>query len=216
MNQLGIFAKYWQPGQVKTRLAADVGDDWAAQIYREFVVCLTRRLDAFEGRRVVAFSPAERKREFATLVGEHWQLEPQAGADLGRRMEHYFRRALAAGADRVLLIGSDSPTLSLDRITAALTALAEHEVVLGPTEDGGYYLVGAAGQVADMFRDIPWSTPEVWNATRDRLEGQGINWHALPELYDVDDRKDLWRLRQELALPPCAGTEFNALRRVVA
>lgn len=213
MNQLGIFAKYWQPGRVKTRLAAEVGSSQAAAIYREFLLCLVARWREFAGRRVLAFAPAERRSEFASLAGDDWQLEPQVGADLGLRMEHYFQAALAAGARRVLLIGSDSPTLGWQHINDALSALDNHDVVLGPTEDGGYYLIGIRDAVPDMFRDIPWSTAGVWEATCERLEQQRVSWKGLAEHYDVDALDDLARLARELCEPAFADQRFDALRR---
>jgi rSAM/selenodomain-associated transferase 1 len=205
-RQFGIFAKYWQPGQVKTRLAADVGFEPAARLYRLSLETLLRRFSGVADRRMLSFSPAGRANEFAALVESHdspgmaqWSLEPQAAGDLGKRIEHYFASAFARGARRVVLVGSDSPTLPGSFVVEAFDRLSASDAVVGPTADGGYYLIGLSRLVRGLFDDIAWSTPAVMRQSLERLNVAQCSHHILPSWYDVDTLADLVRLRSELA-----------------
>ncbi len=123
----------------------------ASLLYRRFLVTLLRRFDHVAQRRVLAYTPPERRAEFALVASDAWTLDAQVSGDLGKRMQHYFAEAFRRGADRVVLIGSDSPTLPLEYVTGAFQLLDTFPVVLGPSADGGYYLVGAAGEVPPIF-----------------------------------------------------------------
>lgn len=216
MKQLGIFAKYWEPGKVKTRLASKVGPKSAADLYRCFLSTLLRRFGGFDGRRVLGYWPAERETEFQELAGPLWELELQADGDLGQRMSTYFCSAFEREYQSVVLIGSDSPTIRDTQIAAAFDQLREHELVLGPCADGGYYLIGGGPKMPDVFSRIPWSTPRVWSATVERLKSQGANWKALATGYDVDDEEGLKRLKDELQAPEFAGELWKELRSKVS
>lgn len=199
MLQIGIFAKYWKPGRVKTRLAAAIGEVQAANLYREFLKTLLDRFRQFKGRRVLAYWPADRAAQFARVAGDGWQLYPQAAGDLGQRMIHYFADAFAGGASRVALIGSDSPTVPLNTFDTAFHALEAADVVLGPADDGGYYLVGASRPVSAIFENVEWSSTRVFQQTVENLAQSNLTWTALNPSYDVDDLDDLERLRDELS-----------------
>jgi rSAM/selenodomain-associated transferase 1 len=214
-RQFGLFAKYWLPGQVKTRLAATEGPHRAAALYEAFLRTSLARFAKASARRVLAFTPRDRRDDFAALAGDSWHLQPQSEGGLGRRMREYFASAFAAGFQQALLVGSDSPTLPLEIIDQAFAALQIHDVVLGPTTDGGYYLVGAAREVPNIFEGIPWSTPQVWQHTVDRLQAADIGFHVLQPWYDVDDRAALDRLSVELGDPSVTDPELLALRQVV-
>ena len=199
MRQLGIFAKHPQPGRVKTRLAATIGDEPACRLYRAFVETLLARFAGVADRRVLVFSPPERRAEFEPLAGQSWQLAEQSAGDLGQRMRRHFEDAFDDGASRVVLLGSDSPTLPVEYVERAFDLLKEVPVVLGPSDDGGYYLIGAAGRVPLIFDDIAWSSEGVWEQTIRRLRALGRDFRELPSWYDVDDEDDLRRLRKELS-----------------
>ena len=207
---LGMFAKYWQPGQVKSRLAATLDEQRAAKVQRLFVEALVARLAKVADRRVLTFSPPERHAEFLHVAGLDWDLQPQASGDLGERMRHFFATSLDQ-ADRVVLIGSDSPDLPTEHIRAAFEALQGHDVVLGPAADGGYYLVGAARRVPPIFEGIAWSTPEVWPQTIEHLCTAGLAWHELPTWYDVDDEQSLSALVLSLTLEQASDPQLAAL-----
>ncbi|MEM8865437.1 MAG: TIGR04282 family arsenosugar biosynthesis glycosyltransferase [Planctomycetota bacterium] len=201
-TQIGIFAKYWTPGKVKTRLAADIGDERAAAVARLFVETLIRRLNGGADRHVIGFAPAEASAAFSTLAPSGWQVEPQCEGDLGARMRYYFETAFAAGAGRVILLGADSPNVPLAVIREAFERLADQRLVLGPTDDGGYYLIGARSEAPPVFDAMPWSDATLWQATTDRLAARGWrqdrDWSPLPPWYDVDTMDDMQRLRTEL------------------
>ena len=199
-TQLGMFAKHWQPGAVKTRLAASIGNEAAAALHRQFVQTLLSRFQNVADRQYLCFTPADAAESFRDLDLGCWTLDPQAAGDLGARMQHYFSSALSKiSAPRAILIGSDSPDLPLEFLEEAFDKLREFPVVLGPTTDGGYYLLGLSQTVPPIFDNIPWSTAEVWPQTIARLTVAGIPYHVLPQWYDVDDLAGLRRLCNSLS-----------------
>jgi uncharacterized protein len=207
---LGVFAKHWEPGKVKSRLAPSIGESHAATLHALFVATLIERFSQVGQRRMVAFWPPEAQGCFAGVVQDRWELVPQTGGDLGQRMQAFFVTALGR-AERVVLIGSDSPDLPTEMLPQAFDALASHDVVLGPAADGGYYLLGVARRIPPIFEGIAWSSRDVWSQTTARLKAAGIAWHALPAWYDVDEPADLAALRQRL---PAAAASDPALGRL--
>lgn len=211
MIQFGMFAKHWTPGRVKTRLAASIGEELATEFHR---VCVTTILDRFASkgdRRVVGFAPPDREEEFRAVAGDDWTVKAQVAGDLGGRMAAYFEEAFAAGAKRVVLIGSDSPNLPAAFLQSAFDALSSHDVVLGPSDDGGYYLVGMSKMVPELFVDVDWGSEQVWKQSMDRLKRAEASFHQLDEWYDVDQLPDLQRLSRDLA----DEGGFEELRTVV-
>jgi len=197
-DQLHMFAKYWAPGSVKTRLARAIGAAAASRLYREMLVTLLRRLDQLADRRVLVYWPPERMSSFAAVAGSRWCLEPQVEGDLGARMKQHLAHCLASGARRVVLIGSDSPTLPTARIREAFSLLRDYPLVLGPTHDGGYYLIGLRDILPPVFEGVAWGTPQVWPDTIRRLQASGHPHAELTPWYDVDDQADLQCLRAEV------------------
>jgi glycosyltransferase A (GT-A) superfamily protein (DUF2064 family) len=215
-----MFAKHWQPGAVKTRLAASIGNEAAAALHHHFVQTLLDRSQNIADRHILCFTPADSADSFRHLNLGCWTLEAQTSGDLGTRMQHYFSAALPANPlplplgegrgeglttsnaprHRAVLIGSDSPDLPLEYLAEALDKLRDFPLVLGPTDDGGYYLIGLSQAVPPIFDNIPWSTPEVWPQTIARLTTAKIPYHTLPQWYDVDDIAGLRRLHDSLSL----------------
>ena len=215
-RHLGVFAKYWQPGAVKTRLAKSIGPVAAAALYREFVACLTHRLANIGDHRVLSYWPLERLDEFTAFGGDAWHVRPQADGTLGDRMAHFFRQRFESGASSAILIGSDSPTIRQATLDDAYSALAENDVVLGPALDGGYYLVGMSAAHVGIFEGIEWSTPAVWTQTVARIDRLGLRYFALPEFFDVDEHSDLGRLRRDILEVDEDGDSFHRLLTVLA
>lgn len=209
---LGMLARHWQPGKVKTRLARTLGESHAAMVHAFFVLALLERLKGLGERRLVVFDPPQAERAFQAVVKGPWQLAPQVEGDLGQRMERFLQEGLQA-AERVVLIGADSPDLPLGFIDEAFTALATHDVVLGPSADGGYYLIGIARRVPPVFQGIDWSTAEVWSQTTTRLTAAGIAWHELPAWYDVDDGEGLQDLAARLSAVAATDARLAQLQR---
>ena len=198
MKLFGIFAKHWTPGRVKTRLAAAVGDRAAADFHR---VCFCSLLDRFADiapQQLIGFTPLEKQADFASLAGGRWELLEQTSGDLGHRMAAFFKAGFERAATRVVLIGSDSPTLPAAYVQSAFELLENNEVVLGPSNDGGYYLVGMSRYTPEIFSNICWGSDRVWEATQQRLAEAHVMCAMLPPWYDVDELEDLDRLRDEL------------------
>ncbi len=216
MRQLGMFAKFWAPGQVKTRLAATLGAEQAVQLHKVFVQTLLERFARMADRRTIVYSPADRVEPFAAMAGDGWDLAAQAEGDLGQRMRSWFEFAFAAGARRAVLIGSDSPTLPASFIESAFELLREYDAVLGPADDGGYYLVGIARPTPPIFEGMIWSQPTVWGETVARLEAADWRYAALPRWYDVDEWEDLLRLHAELTGADASDSALARLKRAVA
>ncbi len=210
MSTIVIFARAPELGAVKTRLARAVGDEAALALYQAFLddtCALTQGLGA---RRVLAVAGAVDHPRIEHLgKSQRLAVEAQGEGDLGAKMAHAIAAHLPRGP--VVIIGSDAPTLPRAHLHQALDALMAADVVIGPSDDGGYYLVGARVPVPELFADVRWSTPEVLPTTLARLAGRS---HVLlPAWHDVDSVEDLVRLRAELAaLPPSVAP---ATRRVL-
>jgi len=187
-DTLVIFAREPVPGTVKTRLAAGVGAEAAAEIYR-LLLDHTVETSLASGVEVLLSLAQEPDREWVDGLG--LPFEVQGGGDLGERMTECFARRFSNGGERVVIIGSDNAHLESDDIRSALAALEENPVVLGPAEDGGYWLVGQRGPGVDLFSDIPWSAPNTLDATRSRLRDLSVEWHELEVLPDIDTVEDL-------------------------
>mgnify|MGYP003675933734 CR=1 FL=1 len=189
-----IFLKAPQLGRVKTRLAAEIGDAAALDAYRRLVA---RQMAALPtGWSVeVQFTPAAAEAEMRRWLGEApgRQFVAQREGDLGAKLAFAVEGAFIRGAARVLLIGGDCAELGGREFTAAARGLESHEVVLGPSKDGGYYLLGLRREHPEVFEGIAWSTGAVAEQTRQRLRTRAIAWQELNELRDVDTLAD-WHL----------------------
>ena len=195
---VGVFAKYWLPGSVKTRLGKAIGMALAADLYQSLVATTVSRLSAVGDQRWVVFTPSSKQDEFDTLITQaaptaNWDLIAQAEGDLGDRLYQFTLDAFLS-VGRVILLGTDSPDLPIAYVESAIGALAVHDVVLGPADDGGYYLLGMKRPHAELFASIPWSSSETLSATCRAATQAGLSLHLLPPWYDVDDIDTLNRL----------------------
>lgn len=184
-----VFVKYPEPGKVKTRLAKFIGFERAAELYREFAATTFQNSDGLaHAARFAAFTPWDKKAELrAMFPGEREWLAQHAAPDLGVRLRHAIAHVLDLGYRRVLTIGTDSPTLPVAYLEEAAEKLEEHDLVLGPAEDGGYYLIGVKEAPHALFEGIEWSTEKVLAQTLARAQALKLSVHLLPEWYDVDD-----------------------------
>ena len=205
-RRLGIFAKFWAPGEVKTRLAKSIGSKQASELYRAFLIHSVEQLRKFDAERVICFSPETARDAFSNISNNEWQLFLQPEGDLGQRLASFFRESFddasdsgPSGPDRVVVLGTDSPTLPLARIQAAFDRLEGTDVVIGPSTDGGYYLIGLSADRPSLFEGIPWSTSHVLNATIDRCLANKWTYALLPPWRDVDELEDLIWLRASLS-----------------
>lgn len=196
---LVIVARYPQIGTTKTRLAHALGNEETVQLYRAFLSDLACR---FAGQAEYdlywAYTPAGV--DFAAFMAElapslvrHMRYFPQEGDGLGERLHNAFRRMYARGYRRTVLISSDSPQIGDGAITGASRALDRADVVLGPAEDGGYYLIAMRGP-HDVFQGIPMSTGAVLRMTVELAQRRGLEVNLQETLFDVDELPDLERL----------------------
>lgn len=203
-----MFARCPVAGRVKTRLAARIGNEPAAALYEAFVCDLVLRFR--EAPFAVRWEVAPPDDGFAERFGlPSSACFEQSGADLGARMLTAFREALAAGACRCVVIGSDMPHLRLEVVEEAFERLATTDLALGPAEDGGYYLIGLR-EAHDVFRGVAWSSPAVLDETLRRADQLGLSVALLERGFDVDEPSDLERLRLLLAAGGAAGCTETA------
>jgi uncharacterized protein len=205
---LGVFCKHPMPGKVKTRLAADIGEIPAARLYEAFLLDILERLQTATDRRILCYTPdGVRSRDwFSTLTGGAWGLRPQIEGSLGDRLQAFFDEESRDGPARVIVIGSDSPTISAAIIGRAEEQLHQSDAVIGPSPDGGYYLLGLRRMSDRLFTDIDWSTPAVYDQQKQRLSEAGFTTASLPPIPEVDDAGDLDLLRRDPRLAECRNT----------
>jgi len=195
-----VFARAPEPGKVKTRLIPALGEAGAAALHRRLVMhSLRAAIGAKLGPVELWCAPDARDPFFFECERRlEVSLHSQGEGDLGARMWRAFGAALAR-ASRAILVGSDIPALSAQYLRDAERALAGgDDVVIGPAEDGGYVLIGLSRCDAELFREIPWSGPEVLPETRRRVAALRWRLAELPALWDVDRPEDLERLPEEM------------------
>ncbi len=199
---LGIFAKAPVPGQVKTRLSPPLTPEEAAALYR---LCLEETVEALSGGPwdLILFYAGEA--DFFRQAFPALPLRPQTGAGLGERMAGALAGLLAEGYGAAALVGSDTPDLPLSLVEEAFDRLGGAEVVVAPSDDGGYVLIGESRHHPPLFRDIPWSTPAVLPLTRRRAEDLAIPYAEAPPWEDLDDHASLLRLIKRSPKSPTAA-----------
>ncbi len=203
---VAVMAKQPAAGRTKTRLSPPLSPQGAAQLYEAL---LTDTITLVSGLRDVCLAVA------VTSAAPHGGWAPPAppdaivlnvsGRDIGECLQQTTERLCTAGFRRVIALNSDGPTLPPANILQADALLARHDVVLGPNEDGGYYLVGLRRPHPDLFRDVEWSTPRVLTQTLTRAAALGLSVALVAKWYDVDTAADLERLCVDLARLPAAA-----------
>lgn len=187
-----VFLKAPRRGTVKTRLGRNIGFDKALRIYRTLAETQVDRIPpSIAGQ--INYAPRGALPEMRAWLGNKLDYCVQAGGGLGDRLSHAFAAAFRCGHAPVMAIGADCPELDGDCLERAVGLLRQHDVVLGPAGDGGYYLIGLRRPAAELFRGIPWSTGEVLSATLARAEGMGWTHALLEQKDDVDTVADLRR-----------------------
>ena len=198
---LVIFAKAPIPGQVKTRLCPPLTPDEAATLHGSFVLDTLERAKAAITQftlpvdRYLACSPSSTLVFFKIMEERHGaHLIDQEGDDLGARMNHAMEAMFARGYRRVVIVGTDVPTLPIAHYRQALIQLDDHDVVLGPALDGGYYLIGLRRPASTLFIEIPWSTDRVLAMTREKADNLGLRqalWEPWRDIDTIDDLRAL-------------------------
>lgn len=189
MDHLILFVKNPILGEVKTRLAETVGDEEALIVYvkllkhtREVALKCAAERTVFYSKNVV---------QSDQWSGGNFKKTVQRGADLGERMDRAFQEQFDKGASKMILIGSDCYELEPGHLNAAFKALDKSDFVVGPAEDGGYYLMGMKQPATFVFEGIRWSTSEVFDETRRAILSRGFTLDVLEKLPDIDTQEDL-------------------------
>jgi uncharacterized protein len=218
---LAVMAKAPRPGRVKTRLSPPLAPEQASALNICFIRDTTENIqqvaEAGNSAGIVVYTPVGDDAAFDGILPTGFQLLGQRGDGFGERLFHACEDLFACGFSAVCLIDSDSPTMPQDALLQAVACLSRpgDRVVLGGSDDGGYYLIGMKRLHQRLFEQIDWSTERVFEQTLDRAREIGLEAELLPTWYDVDDGATLERLRREL-LPAsgagCAGYDARHTR----
>jgi rSAM/selenodomain-associated transferase 1 len=188
-----FFIRNPAPGTVKFRLTNVLGEEVAADLYKNFILDMLSALEKKDFPLSICFYPTDALADITKVLGDHYRYQPQQGANLGERMEHCLSQVFSAGVNRAILIGSDLPDLPMALIDEAFAALQRVDVVIGPALDGGYYLIGFTrdGYTPQIFKGMPWGADTVLRQTVDVLQNHRQTIHLLPRWSDVDNLEDL-------------------------
>ena len=213
-----VFAKNPVPNQVKTRFVPTFSPEQAATLYTAFLTDWCETLAKRSGvDLIVAYAPPEAESDLRALIGDDFIYIPQTGTDLGERLASATQWAAEHGYTKILLVGSDSPTLPISYISDALTQLDSRDVVIGPSTDGGYYLIGFSARNVTtigpfVFEDIAWSTADVFQQTVARIRSIKATVGLLPPWYDIDTAEDLAFLHVHISAMRLANGTVQAVR----
>lgn len=190
-----VMARFWGSGPVKTRLAKDLGQETAREVYRRMVEGWWAELEAPGLARHLWVSPADQLQACAAWLPGAEAVTPQVEGDLGTRMLEAFRAT--RGHPWCAVVGTDCPALDAARVLAAGTALDHADLSLVPTFDGGYALLACRRPYPELFAAMPWSSDEVLDLTLQRAEALDLTVHLEPKLRDLDTLEDLHQLQRE-------------------
>ncbi len=209
-NCILFFVKDPVKGEVKSRLAADLDETIAAELYKIFILDMLVTIDKYAAQSLICFYPKHAQKKLNDWLGTKYHYLPQEGKDLGERMKNGFLKAFSLQYKNVILIGSDIPDLPLSLLKQAFRMLATNGAVVGPAHDGGYYLIGFRHDtfVPEVFDTMKWGGRSVLQSTLNRLNKRGCRIHLLPEWRDIDTLADLMALlqRNKSRKCPCPKT----------
>lgn len=194
LNALVIFARYPVLGKVKTRLASSLGKEFALGFYKECLRHLFAQVVRNQNNFFTPFLFCSEKDELNRMIdwaGSGFEFHCQEGNDLGERMSNAFKKVFALGAKKAVIIGTDLPDISKNIVTSSFKLLDEKDFVIGPSTDGGYYLLGMKNLNCDLFTEISWSTEMVLNHTINRIDENNFSFAKLEQLHDIDDEQSL-------------------------
>ncbi len=209
-SALIIMAKEPKIGSIKTRLCPPLRPDQAAQLYEALLWDTIAMASAVPGIDLaIAITPPESSEYFKQIAPSETILIPVACADIGECLAYVLGQLLEMDYERVMALNSDGPSLPPEYIQRANQSLGQHDLVLGPAEDGGYYLVGLQQFQPHIFMGIDWSTHKVLAQTLQKAKQHSLSVHLLPPWYDVDTAADIDRLRDELETLPAKALTYT-------
>jgi rSAM/selenodomain-associated transferase 1/rSAM/selenodomain-associated transferase 2 len=197
-NSIIVFVRNPKAGEVKTRLAKTTSSDFALNFYRTCAENIIKKIKKIQQiNQFIFYSNKKDKDDVIKWLGSKFFFSAQEGSDLGARMKNAFGKVFSTGADKVIIIGSDIPDLSTEIINKAFAYLDSSDVVIGPSKDGGFYLLGMKKMYAGLFGGIEYSTAKVFSETLARIKELKLSCQLLPELQDIDTEEDLIRWLNE-------------------
>ncbi|MBW1932875.1 MAG: TIGR04282 family arsenosugar biosynthesis glycosyltransferase [Deltaproteobacteria bacterium] len=184
-----VFIRYPEKGRVKTRLAQYLGDDLTLDLYKHFLVDILTMCRMIDAEIMIAYSISEQRKDEVLFFSERYMHFCQKGDDLGQRMFHALCEAAERGCKKCILIGSDIPDLPAAIINNAYNALNSSDITLGPSTDGGYYLIGFCSERIDhrIFNKVKWGTSSVLKDTLENIKKTGMSFFLLQEWSDIDE-----------------------------
>ncbi len=198
-SAIAVMAKHPEPGKVKTRLCPPLTRGEAADLYEAFLLDTVELASGIPGVDLfIAYDPETAHNFFSRTFPGPTECIPQGTGDLGARLSRISRGLFVRGYRKLIILASDTPHLKRHCISRAFSRLDETDVILGPCDDGGYYLIGSRGHAPALFEGIPWSTSRVLERTTGRAQDAGMTWELLPSYYDIDTKEDLVRLKIDL------------------
>ncbi|MBT8379420.1 MAG: TIGR04282 family arsenosugar biosynthesis glycosyltransferase [Ignavibacteria bacterium] len=189
-----IFAKFPDKGFVKTRLAKDLGEEFATEFYRvcaEHIFSEVLKINSNTLKPFIFCVGEKEVKKVYEWAKKKFIVRPQIDSDLGRRMSVSFKKCFSEGYTKAIIIGTDIPDISTEIIEKAFSTLNNYDCVLGPSSDGGYYLLGMNNFYPEIFEGIEWSTSTVTQKTLEKINSLNLQSKLLNELIDVDTKKDL-------------------------
>jgi rSAM/selenodomain-associated transferase 2/rSAM/selenodomain-associated transferase 1 len=221
IEHLIIFTRYPQPGQAKTRLIPALGAEGAAALQRQMTEHTLKQVQTLLDRRSISTTvwfagtenPEVDRQQMQAWLGSAWCYCPQSAGNLGNRMAYAVQAAFGMGAQRVVVIGTDCPSLGAEQLAQAFQILATHDLVLGPAVDGGYYLIGLSRMIPTLFTNIAWSTSEVFQQTVTAAKQVNLSIGYLATRADIDRPEDLpiWETVRQGITPPAISVIIPTL-----
>ncbi|MGB5971058.1 MAG: TIGR04282 family arsenosugar biosynthesis glycosyltransferase [Spirulinaceae cyanobacterium] len=193
-KRLIIFSRYPEPGKTKTRMIPVLGAKGAAELQRkmtEATLAEAAKLLSNNATKVTVFFAGGNQQIMQEWLGTSWLYQPQAEGDLGARMHSAFQISFSEGNEKVVIIGIDCPDLNAQLLTEAFQLLSSNDLVLGPAEDGGYYLIGLRCLIPELLQHISWGTSQVFAQTTAIATKLNLATACLPILKDIDRPEDL-------------------------
>jgi rSAM/selenodomain-associated transferase 1 len=196
-----IFTKLPRPGEVKTRLGKSIGMVDAARAYKGFAEHVFAIADELAREKIevcLYYEPTATEEAVRAWVCRDFTYVPQRGEGLGERMHNAFASVFEDGVGRAIVIGTDVPELEATHVAKSFALLDDNDIVVGPSADGGYYLLGMNAPMKELFENIVWSSNTVFDATMAKVRTLGLSVTVLPLLHDIDTEEDLRQLERRL------------------
>ena len=191
-NALIVFVKYPEKGKVKTRLAKSLGAELASSFYKELTENLVSGFyDTNDFKIYIFYSGTFNRNLVVEWLGKSFEYREQSGGNLGERMTDAFRKVFLDGYEKVVIIGSDIPDINLTSVKNSFDDLVYNDIVITPTNDGGYCLLGMKSNHPELFENVEWSSSLVFGTTISKCAESNLSVHVNGKMYDIDTIEDL-------------------------